>query len=398
MTAPDWPAHTREAVPWRQANRAGGKADRMLAEVTVAIPPEIAGLAYSPTAGTAEAIAEAAAEVTRTDSGVGERLRSLDRFLIRTESVSSSKIERVEAGADDFVRALAGVRANASATSMVAATEALASLAAAAGESRRIELAALLDAHAALMRDDPMDGRYAGEFRTVQNWIGGSDFSPRDAVHVPPPPALVPRLMADLLEFADRDDLPVIAQAAIVHAQFESIHPFTDGNGRIGRALINAVLRRRGLTSTTVVPIASALVADTAGYFALVNRYRDGHLDDFVTGLARAAVIAAQESRVSAGHLLDLPTEWAERVTFRAGSAGAKLLAALLDQPVLTVDSALAITGHTDAAVYGAMDRLIEADIVREVTGRKRDRIWAASDVVGELDDLNRRILRRARA
>jgi Fic family protein len=398
MTKIDFPPHSHDVVPWRQAARGGTKADRMLSEITVAIPPRIADIDYAPTTDAHTAMLDAEQEIIRTDAGAGGKLQSLGRFLIRTESVSSSKIEQVEADADDFVRAIAGIRANASATSMVAATDALTKMVETAGTTGAIALDDVLAAHEVLMRDDPTDGRYAGQLRTVQNWIGGSDYSPRGAVHVPPPPALVPELMADLLVYANRDDVPAIVQAAGVHAQFESIHPFTDGNGRIGRALINAVLRRRSLTTTTVVPIASAMVADQAGYFGLVNRYRDGYLGDFAASLAKSAVIAAQESRVSADNLLALPAEWAALTSFRRNSAGAIIVDALLDHPVLTVDSAIAITGKTDAPVYAAMSRLVDDGIVHEVTGRKRDKIWAATEVVAELDELNSRILARARA
>lgn len=397
MTEPDFPAHSHQIVPWRQATRGGTKADRMLREITVAIPPTIAGLDYRPSVEIAEIMADAVTEIARTDAGTGDRLQSLGRFLIRTESVSSSKIEQVEADADDFVRASAGIRANASATSMVAATDALTTMVESAGAARVISIGDILAAHRVLMKDDPTDRRYAGQLRTVQNWIGGSDWSPRDAVHIPPPPEVVPALINDLLTYLNRDDIPVIAQAAVVHAQFESIHPFTDGNGRIGRALINVVFRRRGLTSTTVVPIASAMVADRTEYFGLINRYRDGYLGDFAARLATSAVVAAQESRVSANNLLALPAEWAAQAPFRQGSAGAKILDALLDHPVLTVESAIAITGRSDAAVYGAMARLVERRVVHEVTGRKRDKIWAATEVVAELEELNRRILARAR-
>jgi hypothetical protein len=95
--------------------------------------------------------------------------------------------------------------------------------------------------------------------------------------------------MADLFAFLERDDVDPLAQAAIAHAQFESVHPFTDGNGRIGRALVNAVLRRRGLTTSLVVPVAAALVADRAGYFHELERYRDGHVDGIVTLTARSS-------------------------------------------------------------------------------------------------------------
>jgi hypothetical protein len=104
------------------------------------------------------------------------------------------------------------------------------------------------------MHNDPLESAAAGELRTVQNWMGGSGFSPRGALYIPPPAETVPGYMDDVVTFADRSDMPALLQAAIAHAQFESIHPFTDGNGRIGRALINTILRRRGATTRVVVP------------------------------------------------------------------------------------------------------------------------------------------------
>ena len=137
---------------------------------------------------------------------------------------------------------------------MVAATTALDTMIDDIGRRGQIELAAITSAHEALMQDDTIEASYAGRLRDMQNWIGGSDYSPRGALYVPPPPATVQGYMDDLLAFANRDDLPALVQAAIAHAQFESIHPFTDGNGRIGRALINTVLRRRKATTRVVVP------------------------------------------------------------------------------------------------------------------------------------------------
>ncbi|CCQ15682.1 putative uncharacterized protein [Rhodococcus sp. AW25M09] len=123
------------------------------------------------------------------------------------------------------------------------------------------------DAHQFLMAPDFYTAKDIGALCDVQNWIGGSDYTTSNALYVPPPPDLVPELMDDLLVFANRTDMPIIAQAAIAHAQFESIHPFTDGNGRVGRALISAILRRRGLTRRITVPLALAMLADTTRYF-----------------------------------------------------------------------------------------------------------------------------------
>ena len=393
-----WPAHAARTVPWRQSGRHGTRADRMLREITVALPPMIAELPYTPPPEVAVALAEAAREVIAVDADPRGHIGALGGLLLRTESVSSSKIERIDASLDDYARAVAGIRSNESASSMVAATRALAQMIDRAGEAGRVRLDDLLAAHRTLMEDDRMDGRYAGRLRDVQNWIGGSDHSPIGAVHVPPPPDTVPAYLEDLVVFANRDDLDPVAQAAIAHAQFESIHPFTDGNGRIGRALINAILRRRGLTRRTVVPVASAMLAERDRYFALVNGYRDGRADEFVADLARGTRIAAAEARRSADRLADLPGEWRELSRPRAGSAAASLLAVLAEHPILSAEEAQQLTGAPLSSVYTALDRLEADGIIHQVTARQRNRVWGVDDILAELDELAARIAAAVRA
>lgn len=392
MTFADWPAHTSDRRAWQQSRRAGTREDRMLTEIEVSLPPKIATLDYElePTLrGESE---RAAYEIAYTEGAAGGQLGALGRFLIQTESVSSSKIEQLDAATEDFARALAGSRANDSATSMVAATAALTEMVAAAGRTGRIDLVEILAAHRTLMRDDPHDGRYAGHVREVQNWILGSDYSPRGAVHIPPPPELVSEYLDDLVLYANRNDVPPLVQAAVAHAQFESIHPFTDGNGRIGRALINAILRRRGVTRATVVPIATAMVANRGEYFRLVNDYRKGELGPFVRSVIASTTIATEESRRTAERFRDLPGEWRDVVKPRSGSALEALIDNLLEHPVLGIDDATRITATSAQSVYVAMDRLTEDGIVKEITGRARDRVWVASEVIAELDELTSRI------
>src|SRR5690554_4298044 len=369
MTESDFPPHTYRVVSWRQATRGGSKADRMLAEITVAVPPFVADLDYRPGNVLASTLLDAATEIARTDAGAGTRLQSLGRFLIRTESVASSKIEQVEADADDFVRAIAGVRSNASATSMVAATDALTELVERAGATGAISLDDILAAHRILMSDDPTDQRYAGQLRTVQNWIGGSDWSQRNAVHVPPPPELVPELIDDLLVYANRDDVDVITQAAVVHAQFESIHPFTDGNGRIGRALINAILRHRGATARVVVPLASALVAHRERYFDALTAYRNGDVAPIISSFATSSRVAAVESTRSAARLRQVVVEWRDQLgPTRANSAAAKLLAILPSHPILSADDACNAVEAPRSSVFAAISRFHEAGVLRPLT------------------------------
>jgi Fic family protein len=203
---------------------------------------------------------------------------------------------------------------------------------------------------------------------------------------------MVADYMDDLLLFIGRSDIHPLAQAAIAHAQFESIHPFTDGNGRIGRALINAVIRRRGLTTTTVTPLASAMVAGRQRYFDEINNYRDGEIHPFVRSIANAAQVSSREATVSAIELEKLPAQWAEQSRSRKGSAAAAIIDVLLEHPVLSADDAVKLTGASESSIYLAMDRLEADGIIHEVTARKRDKIWAATDVLGELNSLSERI------
>lgn len=255
----------------------------------------------------------------------------------------------------------------------------------------------ILMAHFALMVDDPQERAYAGRFRDMQNWIGGSDYSPRNALYVPPPPDAVEDYIADLVTFANRTDVPVLAQAAIVHAQFESIHPFTDGNGRIGRALINTVLRRRGATRRVIVPLASALVARRDDYFDLLGRYREGQVEPIIRSFADASAVAAKESQVTAGRIAGLGQAWRDEVGVRRDSAAARLLDGLITAPVFSAAEAEERVGGAVSSVYAAIERLHAAGVIRPLTNRTRNQIWGASALLDELDDLSIRIATAAR-
>lgn len=358
----------------------------MTTSVRVSLPPRIARVRWVPGDATVALLDRAAAALRALDVHHGSRLAPLGSVIGRTEAAASSRIEDESASLDDCARALVGIRANPTATVVVRAAGAIEGLVAAA-DTGVITEAALLEAHRLLMRDDPVDGRYAGRYRSVQNWIGGGD-TPRLATYVPPPPELVAPLMTDLFAFLHRTDLHPIAQAAIGHAQFESIHPFTDGNGRIGRALISAVLRRRGVTTTVTAPIATALAADRGRYFRHLERYRDGVVDALVADVAIAIGTVCDEATVTA---LLLDEHAADRA---AGPCADGLHAvvgrALSDDPVLTETrlQELVPAGAADAV---AAD-LVRTGVLRPVTERQRDRAWVAPAVVDELEAFEQRV------
>ena len=393
------PAHRHRVEPWRQTVRGGSVEDRTNSSVRVSLPPRIATIAPTVPGELSALMEEALREIAALDEEHGDHLASLSMLLLRAESVASSKIEQVEASTDDYARALHGVRSNSSATSMVASTRALHDLIVSVGDERPITLDGIVCAHAILMADDPFEASYAGRIRDMQSWIGGSAHSPRGALFVPPPPATVADYLADLLVFANRTDLNVLGQAAIAHAQFESIHPFTDGNGRIGRALINTILRKRGATRRVVVPLASALVARRDDYFATLTAYRDGDAGPIIEAFSTSTLIASVEARATAKRLADLPATWHEQAGGpRAKSATHALLERLLDEPVFSAEDAEARIGGAVSSVYAAIGRLHEAGIIRPLTTRTRNQIWVAAALSDELDDLGLRIAIRARA
>lgn len=387
-----WPAHDVEKLPWRQQMRGGTREDRMLSSVDASIPPMIAGLDYVPPLPTIVSSEDALLVVAQADTDAEGHSAAMSRFMMRTESVASSKIERINADAVDYAKALAGNRSNGSATSMVAASAALHSLVTVVGDRGSFELQDLLAAHRALMQDDPQEASYAGRLRDMHNWIGGSDYSPRGALHVPPAPERVPGLMDDLLAYLNREDVPVLTQAVIGHAQFESIHAFTDGNGRIGRALVSAVFRRRGVTRNAVVPLASGLLAKRDDYFAALGAYRRGDPAPLTDLFARSAWAAATCSRVSIARIKTLPDEWTAEIQPRAGSAVQALIPAFYDHPVMTAAEIEQRSGASSQATYTAIERLSRAGFIQEITGRKRDRVWVVAELLAELDDLDRRI------
>ncbi|EFQ82953.1 Fic family protein [Aeromicrobium marinum DSM 15272] len=389
----DWAPHTPQRRAWRQTEPRGPKADRELREIVVQLPPRIADLHYDTDRSLRTMMDNALGGLAALDHTHGARLGALNQLLLRTESVASSKIENIEASLADYGRALYGARANASAVSMASATDALVGIIDDAGTTGQLRKEAMLTAHHSLFRRHPDFSDIAGTVRTKQNWIGGSDYTPRNALYVPPPPATVDAYLDDLFAFANRDDLPILAQAAIMHAQFESIHPFVDGNGRIGRTLIHAVLRRRKATRHLTVPIASGLVAHRERYFDALNDYRAGYARTLIAMLTSATVVASHESRRSATNLHEIRQEWDEVLGgVRPGSPVARVLAVLPSEPIVTAEHLATRVDVSSRAINGVVAELAEAGVLEPMGKRRRDRIWGAVAILDELRDLSSRI------
>lgn len=198
---------------------------------------------------------------------------------MRSESAASSEIEQLTANARRISLARLGDGSRPNATLIARNTNALE---AALQLAATLDLDAILTMHRVLLEDS--EPHYAGKLREQPNWIGGD--SPVTAMFVPPEHRDVPEALEDLVHFMARTDLPALVQAVIAHAQFETIHPFIDGNGRTGRALGSAILRSRGTTRNFTVPISSGLLTNTSDYSDALNEYRQGNIDPIIGRLS----------------------------------------------------------------------------------------------------------------
>ena len=246
--------------------------DRRPCNYEVYLPDPLAGRNFSLDGDVAADVSEAEAALVRLNTS-GSALagaEALARLLLRAESVASSRIEGLVIGGRRLLRADAA-RQMGEYPSDVTAAEVLGNIDAmvwgveAVGPGGQITVEILLEAHRRLLAGTSLE-EHGGRIRSVQNWIGGSSYNPCSAAFVPPPPEAVAALMDDLCAFCNEDSLPALGQAAVAHAQFETIHPFVDGNGRAGRALMHLVLRRRGLGLRVLPPISLVLASRSLDY------------------------------------------------------------------------------------------------------------------------------------
>lgn len=353
-------------------------------EFNPTIPAELAGV-----------VSDAEAATRSLNDRAGPALRPLARLLLRTESIASSKVEGLQADARSLARAEAkadvGRNVGSDVLEVLANIDAMELAVEETAAQPTITVDGLLDIHETLMRRAP-NASIAGRVRSVQNWLGGNDYNPCEADFVPPPPEHVAKLLDDLCGFCNSDHLPPLIQAAVAHAQFETVHPFEDGNGRTGRALIHVLLRRRGLAPSYVPPISVVLAANKDRYIDGLTQYRDGDLDDWIERFAVAAAQAATLAERYLGRVQDLQEEWRvklrDHADLRADAAAWAVIDELPGHPVITVPMATAVTRRSKSSTAVAVDQLVDAGILLPLSESKRNRAWEASGLLDLLAEL----------
>lgn len=387
LDTPGWRS-TRKRWPG-DPGAPGGRANRVGFDYEAYVPGPIADWHPSIPADFAADLGRVQASLAtlRTDA---RRLSALLWPLLRSEAIASSRIEGLAVNHEHLARALYAGEEDARAAAVLGNLDAL---------RRALDLAdepvttqTFLELHRVLLA--ATDAGIAGRVRAEQNWIGGRHPNPRGAAFVPPPPEEVGPLLEDLARFCERDDLPPLLQAAIAHVQFETIHPFADGNGRVGRALIQLVLRRHGLTGgdsgpPVFPPVSLVLAARADEYVAGLTAFRAGDHQawwSFFLDVVHASVALAEDL---AAWVTELVEQWhAQAGNPRRDSAAAALIARLPERPIVGLADVVELTGVSRQAARLAIDRLTDAGVLREITGRRRGRRWEAVGLFALLDQI----------
>lgn len=372
---------------------------RQTGEYESSVTPTIARWRPSVAGPMADDLEEAARALVDFDSyaaralGDGDAaLGPMSAILLRAESASSSQIENLTTNARQLALAEIDESEKGDAPTIIGNVRAME---AALALSDSIDARTILEVHRELLRRQKGFEDLAGCFRDELVWMGKDDAGPRGADFVAPQAERIAGAIDDVVHFAKRDDMPVILQIAVAHAQFETIHPFVDGNGRTGRALAQSMLRNKGLVSNTTVPISAGLLRNTSTYFDALEKYRDGDAGPIAHRFADASRFAAVSGRGLVDKLAEqLGDSRGKLEGVRSNALAWTVVPRLVGQPVINAKYLKRTLGMSDMTVQRTVDLLVDREVLVERTGLRRNRVWQHSGILTVLDDYAKSIRR----
>lgn len=341
-------------------------------------------------------LSEADRALGRLDGSI-HTLPNPDLFVymyVRKEAVLSSQIEGTQSSLQDLLSA----EANAIAPDTPRDVDEVVSYVRAMNhglqrlEQLPLSVRLIREIHEELLRGVRGSHLTPGELRRSQNWIGPGGSTLANATFVPPPPADVPQALGELESFLHRaDDLPLLVKVGLAHAQFETIHPFLDGNGRVGRLLITFLLCERGALHKPVLYLSHFFKANRQEYYERLQAVRDagdweGWLKFFVRGVAEVSLQATDTAR----RILLLREDHRTAITDRLGRAagnGHRILQYLYEHPIVSATQVQELLGTTFAGANQIVRRLVEIGILQEITGHTRHRRFRYEPYVRLFDE-----------
>lgn len=394
-----WPSVTYETRTWKYdpdslAFIPKSRRRKILSTYEATLPASISCQPVSLAPELERRLSEIEVSMARFDAAQAARGYSLPALILRSESASSSQIERLTSSVCNVALAELSDKAPSNARLIAGNVAAMRTVLAQSGP---LSVDSICAVHDVLMSGT---GEAQG-LRSEQVWIGGTPYSPHGASFVPPHPALVVSCMDDLVQFAHRDDMSAVAKAALFHAQFETIHPFTDGNGRTGRALLHRMLANDEALLHTTLPISAGFLHDVDAYMHALDAYHLGEVDPIIERLADAIELAIVVGTRIALDVDEVIGSWHELITDRVDSASHKLPALLVEQPVVDTGFVARELGVSDRTARTLVDVARERGILSKIGNARRGAYYQATDLIAVLEEASsiqgiRRIVARS--
>ncbi len=397
-----WPPVVLEELPWHRdpdelVFASKRQRQRIRSTYWAAVPPAIADRDFSLSQDILSRMDDLMVSLARFDAGQQARGYNLPALLLRSESAASSQIENLTSSVRNVALAELSDGAPHNAR-LIAGNVAAMHTALALPDDLTVD--GICEIHRALMA--PSGESFGGELREEQVWIGGSGFSPHGALFVPPQPSRVRACLDDLVIYARRDNVNPIVKAAIVHAQFETIHPFIDGNGRTGRTLLHKILRRDGVLTEATLPVSAGLLHDVGMYMESLRAYQAGNPIAIVERIVEALEQAILIGSLVASALDDVLSSWSSRMKERVGASIHRLPNVLAEQPVVDSRYLARTMGITVRAANNLLDRACSYGMLRPIGTARRGIFYQADELLDVLEEISgmagiRRVLARGR-
>ena len=350
----------------------------LIAERSVAVPDDLSAR-----------ISALLVEMARFDVELGQRADNVPTMLLRSESSASSQIDRLTSTAQSVALAELYPKASSDARLVVAnmiATQRALELPAG------LSLEGIVEIHDLLLDNSHLENQTNSAFEKLRQkpvWLGGTSFTPHTALFVPPAFQHVPEYMADLIEFGTRSDLNPVVKAAILYAQFQTVHPFNTANGQTGRALIHHIFRAEGVLSSTLIPVSVGFLHNIDSLINALQSYREGDPLVIIEELVSALELALFVSRVTETSIESLLEDWDSLVGHRKGSKIRQLPKTLVKQPVVNSAYLADSLGVTQRTATTLILRACEYGMLRHMGKRQRGDFYQSDAIINVLDEIN---------
>ena len=350
----------------------------LIAERSVAVPDDLSAR-----------ISALLVEMARFDVELGQRADNVPTMLLRSESSASSQIDRLTSTAQSV--ALAELYPKASSDARLVVANMIAT-------QRALELPAgltlegIVEIHDLLLDNSHLENQTNSAFEKLRQkpvWLGGTSFTPHTALFVPPAFQHVPEYMADLIEFGTRSDLNPVVKAAILYAQFQTVHPFLTANGQTGRALIHHIFRAEGVLSSTLIPVSVGFLHNIDSLINALQSYREGDPLVIIEELVSALELALFVSRVTETSIESLLEDWDNLVGHRKRSKIRQLPKALVKQPVVNSAYLADSLGVTQRTATTLILRACEYGMLRHMGKRQHGDFYQSDAIINVLDEIN---------